>query len=391
MLAGALRLESESSVASRARIERRMQLAITTGKEKYPPLTGIRALGASIVFFDHFSLWPDSHIALNVMAFFFELSGFLIVRIYYEQLQFTRQWLGKYFLNRAARIYPVYFLLLTAGALAQHVTAPWVLFKNYTFLHGLFHGTPFIIQPSWSLTVEECFYFLAPLFMLLARRVSAFAPWALGFFLLAGALVISKLNIGFLATPNFVLSTTFFGHFAEFMAGLSLALAVIKLEKSSSTSAPGARRTWAGLAGVSALVAAMAMIYRHPSPNYHMVILINNFLIPVPIAVLYWGLIRENTRLSRFLSGGVFGLLGRSSYAFYLLHTLIINFISKPFLLPLIGNRVVSVLLTFAATWCASILLFLVFEEPVNLFLRRKFRSKDRSIGLQATLFQPQS
>ncbi len=366
-----------------------MSLSIKTGTEKYPPLTGVRALGASIVFFDHFPFQADAHITLNVLAFFFELSGFLIVRIYYERVTFSRQWLGKYFLNRFARIYPVYFLLLTLAILLRHDTNPWTVFKNYTLLHGLFHGTPFIIQPSWSLTVEECFYFLAPLFMVLARRYNALAPLALAACLLAAALGISKLGIGFLGTPGFVLSTTFFGHFAEFFGGFYLALAVMALEKGGSVRVPGAARTLAGLAGVGLLIAAMVMIYRRPVLDYQWIVLINNFLIPAPIALLYWGLLRESTALARFLSNEVCGLLGRSSYSFYLLHTLVIDHFSIPVLLPLIGNRTVCVLLTFGIAWGVSIGLFLLFEEPVNLFLRRRFHSKDSWVGLPVTLFQP--
>jgi peptidoglycan/LPS O-acetylase OafA/YrhL len=64
------------------------------GREKYPALTGVRALGASLVFFDHFPPWPHMHLTINVMAFFFLLSGFLIVRIYYEQVQLSAQWLS---------------------------------------------------------------------------------------------------------------------------------------------------------------------------------------------------------------------------------------------------------------------------------------------------------
>ncbi len=366
-----------------------MSLASKTGNEKYPPLTGVRALGASVVFFDHFPFRMDSHITLNVMAFFFELSGFLIVRIYHERVRFSREWLGKYFLNRFARIYPIYFLLLTLAVILGRDTDPWLLFKNYTLLHGLFHRTTFIIEPSWSLTVEECFYFLAPLFMLLARRFNALAPLALAAALLVIALGISKLHIGFLGAPSFVLSTTFFGHFAEFFGGFYLALAVIRLEGSSCVRAPGTRRTLAGVAAVSLLIAAMAVVYRSPLLNFYWIILINNFLIPLPIALLYWGLIREDTVLARLLSNEVSGLLGRSSYSFYLLHMLVINYLSIPFLLPLIGNRTVCVLLTFILTWCVSILLFVSLEEPVNLFLRRRFRSKESSVGLPATLFQP--
>lgn len=362
---------------------------MSAAKEKYPALTGIRAFGAIAVFFDHFPVWADQHIVINVMAFFYALSGFLIVRIYHERAQLTRTWLSKYFLNRFARIYPVYALLLTLALPLQHNLQPRMLLENYTLTHALFYHTRMIIPPSWSLTVEECFYALAPFFMIAARSHGFLAAFALGWTLFAAALAVSTLHLGFLQTPTFVLTTTFFGHFVEFFAGVYLALAVTKLERTGTLRQPGSRRTLAGLAGVSLLIAAMLVIYRRPGPlDYRAVILLNNFLIPLPIALLYWGLIREETALSRVLSSRFAGLLGRSSYSFYLLHMPIVRYVSLPVLLLLPGRRPLVVLLTFALVWMLAIALFVFYEEPVNLALRRRFRSKDATVGLKATLFQ---
>jgi peptidoglycan/LPS O-acetylase OafA/YrhL len=360
------------------------------GTEKYPALTGIRALGAIAVFFDHFPAWPDSHIVINVLAFFYALSGFLIVRVYYERAELTRPWLAKYFANRFARIYPVYFLLLSVAVCLHHDFSPWVLLANYTLLHALFYHTDIIIQPSWSLTVEECFYFLAPAFMVLAKRYNFLAAFALGSLLLLAALIISELGIVFLQTPMFVLSTTFFGHFVEFFAGVYLALAVMKLEKTGPIAAPGAKYTLTGLAGVAVLLVAMLGLYQHPPAKHFpvLIVLLNNFLIPLPIALLYWGLIRENTVLSRLLSHNLAGLLGRSSYSFYLLHKLTIDYIGIPLSSSVPGYRPAFVLLTFIISWITAVLLFIFYEEPLNVFIRRKFRSQGRSVGMQATLFQ---
>jgi peptidoglycan/LPS O-acetylase OafA/YrhL len=358
------------------------------GAEKYPALTGVRAVGAAVVFFDHFPLWADSHLTVNVMAFFYALSGFLIFRIYYEQAQLSRRWLSKYFLNRFARIYPVYFLLLTVAVFIEHDVRPWSLLQNYTLTHALFHPSDLIIQPSWSLTVEECFYFLAPVFMLLARRrgfVAAFLPACA---LLLAALAVARLPTRFLHTPGFVMSSTFFGHFMEFFAGVYLALAVMRIEAADRLAAHGNRRTLTGLAGVLLLVLAMMIVYAHSPLHTGAVILLNNFLMPFPIALLYWGLIRENTGLSRLLSGRLAGLLGRSSYSFYLLHMLVIDHVSTPLLLPLLGSRLACVMLTFIVTWLVSVLLFLGFEEPVNIFVRHRFHSKEKWVGVQATLFK---
>jgi peptidoglycan/LPS O-acetylase OafA/YrhL len=341
------------------------------GDEKYPALTGVRALGASVVFFDHFPPWQDAHLTVNVMAFFFALSGFLIFRIYYERANLGRDFLAKYFLNRWARIYPVYFLLLTLAVCVQQEFRPWVLIQNYTLTHALFHPSALVIQPSWSLTAEECFYCLAPLLMILARRRGPIAVFLLGGVLLALALVIAQLPTHFLHTSDFVLSTTFFGHFLEFFAGAYLALQVVATETRGPIAIPGSRWTTEGLAAVVVVVIAMLVVYAHRPLHNGLVILLNNFLMPVPIAILYWGLLRENTWLSRLLSGKLACLLGRSSYSFYLLHALVIDSFSVPFLLPRLGSRLACVILTFAFTWAAAILLFLCYEEPLNRFIRR--------------------
>jgi len=365
---------------------------IPLGSEKYPALTGVRAAGAIVVFLDHFPMWSDSHVVINVLAFFYALSGFLIVRVYYEQAEMTRAWLSKYFTNRFARIYPVYFLLLSVAVCLHHDFEPWTLFANYTLLHALFHKTELLIEPSWSLTVEETFYFLAPTFMLLARRYHFAAAFGLGGLLLLLALAISKADVAFLHTPMFVLSTTFFGHFVEFFAGVYLALAVMRLEKTGPLAAPGAKYTLMGLASVAVLLLLMLHVYQHPPRHFALLIVaLNNFLIPVPIALLYWGLIREDTFLSRLLSHHVAGLLGRASYSFYLLHALAIDYVGIPLVTWLGGYRPAVVLLTLIGAWAAAVLLFVFYEEPLNIFIRKRFRSQDRSVGMPATLFRVKS
>jgi peptidoglycan/LPS O-acetylase OafA/YrhL len=119
----------------------------------------------------------------------------------------------------------------------------------------------------------------------------------------------------------------------------------------------------------------MAAVYRHAPLNAMAIVLINNFLIPVPIAVLYWGLLREDTFLSRFLASNPCGLLGRSSYSFYLLHMLIIDYVSTPLLSLATGYRPFWVALTFGVTWVISAFLYMFYEEPLNVLIRRVFLS----------------
>ena len=202
------------------------------GKERFPALTGIRALAAIAVFFVHLPFSTGFNFTINVIALFFVLSGFLIVYLYYPASAFSTHHLVNYFTNRFARLYPVYFLLVSIAIWYNHDFHPLLLIKNYTLTHALFHNTKdILIQPSWSLTVEECFYALAPVIMFLIRRYNYFVSFLFGVFLLLTALLISIAPISFLHTPEFVMTTTFFGYFFEFYTGVWLAILILKREK----------------------------------------------------------------------------------------------------------------------------------------------------------------
>jgi peptidoglycan/LPS O-acetylase OafA/YrhL len=102
--------------------------------------------------------------------------------------------------------------------------------------------------------------------------------------------------------------------------------------------------------------------------------LINNFILPIPIAVLYYGLICEKSNLSRFLSINLIRLLGRTSYAFYLVHMIIIESVAIPFIAPRFGEyHNLYVLFVFILTQLTAYLIFTFYEQPINMFLRKKF------------------
>ena len=111
---------------------------------------------------------------------------------------------------------------------------------------------------------------------------------------------------------------------------------------------------------------------------------------PVFIAAFYWGLIRERSVVRSLLSGRVADLLGRSSYAFYLIH---FGFLRDVILFRLV--RLAGVAGTTAEAWAAAfvktplglfvvvnllaILLYEAIESPANRILRRAFRTPPRA------------
>ncbi len=88
----------------------------------YPALTGIRAVGAFLVFFVHFRPIGTPELVGRIatafyitLSMFFVLSGFAIAHRYQHSVRLDRQWWRSYFWHRAARIYPTYLLLNTAA------------------------------------------------------------------------------------------------------------------------------------------------------------------------------------------------------------------------------------------------------------------------------------
>lgn len=161
-----------------------------------PELQGLRGLAVLAVVIYHChprlagtrvyyaSLWGWAGVNL-----FFVLSGFLITSILLESRD-KEKYFRNFYGRRALRIWPVYVLVLVVCYLngpwfvglpiSEAIrTAPW--WAYILFLQNLFHlALPPAISPTWSLAIEEQYYFLwAPVVRFLRR------PWALALILSA--------------------------------------------------------------------------------------------------------------------------------------------------------------------------------------------------------------
>jgi peptidoglycan/LPS O-acetylase OafA/YrhL len=145
-------------------------------------LDGLRAIAVVLVFLSH-----KAHVLaidvgkLGVWTFFF-ISGFLIVgelhrnRLAVERGTVTRRHAFALFLvKRALRIFPVYYLLLAALAIAHalfyqrgvNLGLAWhALFLSDYWIGIVKDGWPGTTSHFWSLAVEQQFYLIAPLALL---------------------------------------------------------------------------------------------------------------------------------------------------------------------------------------------------------------------------------
>jgi peptidoglycan/LPS O-acetylase OafA/YrhL len=170
--------------------------SVNAARAHVPALDGLRGIAILLVIphnADIFSnsapwLWPIAliaHAGWIGVQLFFVLSGFLITR----NLLDTRRdanYLRSFYVRRALRIFPLYFLTLFvglvvlphfvqlgAGALASHHNQIWL----WTFLSNW--AQPYGLEVSgfshfWSLAVEEQFYLVWPFVVLFAAGTRLF-------------------------------------------------------------------------------------------------------------------------------------------------------------------------------------------------------------------------
>ena len=358
--------------------------SMTTLKTYFPQLTGLRAIAAYLVFFVHYNpfekeeslssfymLFRQFHVGV---ALFFVLSGFLITYRYYDLKSFSFK---QYFVNRVARIYPLYFLLSTVNFIYYGIVKSestlnyvYIYLLNITLLKGYFDQYKFSgIGQGWSLTVEETFYLLAPfVFLLLHRRWIFFYLLPLFFFCIGFGLVYVFKDFNaytFMSSVEFMLRYTFWGRSIEFFTGIGLAILIKR-----GVNVNFKYFTYVGLCVILLCMFGLSFFYvnfgfKNSSP---VGVLLNNLCLPLfGISCFFYGLLKEKTFISQALSTPFFVLLGKSSYAFYLIHLgFIISFFS-----PWLSNKFAL----FIFLNCLAIMLFKGVEEPLNHTLRKVFKT----------------
>lgn len=298
-----------------------------------PALTGLRAVAAYLVFLHHYNpalpntvanrLWAQGYIGVSV---FFVLSSFLIYHRYADAYQTQTIWSWRRYLqNRFARIFPLYALLLiiTVGVdSAMGRSMSWSVFVlNITLVKGFFESYKFSgIAQSWSLTVELCLYLVAPLLFTILRRRGAFfvAVGLVSAGVLGWAAMAQLTGYDFSGGLPFIFFYTFFGRAFEFVVGMWLA------HRWQKNQLPAVRyATTAGLLIMGSCVLWQASATQFLMSSVGLIVsevIVYNAVLPIGIGLLFIGLLREKSWLKFFLAHPIMQSLGRSSYAFYLIH-----------------------------------------------------------------------
>ena len=338
-------------------------------------LTSLRAFAAAIVFFLHYSDYyrADHPGVLSTLlrggyegvSVFFVLSGFLLTTSLLRDLKTASFDLWRYFIRRAARIYPLYFALLCM----VYVVSPYfVHWQSLFLLQGFFPSVVFTgIPPAWTLTVEESFYFLLPAVILLCLKIgkssglalACLALMALGFALLA-------LNLpDLIGSVQFMWSHTIFGRFPVFAIGIACAFLYERRKQYPIAllvvSAP-----------LFVLFTCLSAV-ESEHPDFRLA----DMFVALAAGAIVLGLASDH-RLTRFIGNRYFAYIGVISYALYLVQ--LTPFIG--WLVPL-THSLPDLVAAYAIVTLCAMACYELIERPARAYiLQRVGRRTPKSVVL---------
>ena len=181
-------------------------------KKYFENLDGLRALAAFSVIFTHLSYFilPDSKLKFGLKAifsfggvggrlgviFFFILSGFLITYLLFTEQEFSKNiQIGKFYIRRVLRIWPLYFITLIIGffiipylkGVGHENASGWMYLLFLANFDHILHGFPTVsvLGVHWSVCVEEQFYIFWPVLFYLLKGKKYFLYGIIGLIIIS--------------------------------------------------------------------------------------------------------------------------------------------------------------------------------------------------------------
>jgi peptidoglycan/LPS O-acetylase OafA/YrhL len=369
-------------------------------------LDGLRGLAMLLVFIFHYggglqSASPAQRLAGYFTQFswcgvvlFFALSGFLITGSLWESNR-TIPRLRNFYIHRALRILPLYFVALLAVAMTallagDRVTQLRPLLVFVFFLQNLPHLSSYALKtPSalplyhfWTLAVEEQFYLLWPVVLFFAHSRRHALRLSLWFF---GICVLFLFSVYTFPPFASAVAHHFIDYFLLTQGGAIALGCALSLAMGSRASATGRKPGTHRLVRKYALHAFIGGL-----TVYFLTCLSGGSLYLTDPIQFYLGLpglsLAAAATIPLVLRTGVvrnvfsfapLGWLGRISYGFYVFHILL-----EPFYDRLGANishatsgdyyHIVRAAIAFILTYILSLLSFYLFEKPI-LSLKRFF------------------
>nr|WP_275414928.1 acyltransferase family protein [Actinoplanes italicus] len=293
-------------------------------------MEGMRAVAVTLVVLSHAGIGAleGGYVGVDV---FFVISGFLITTLLLKELTRTgRVSLATFYARRATRLLPASTVVLLVTVIAAWLWIPATRFKSIAAdaIYATFYGInwrlanegvqymnadaePSPLQHFWSLAVEEQFYLVWPLLLLVFALLwgKRRAPIVITLVLV----VVASLTVSVLQTASSAPWAYFGAHTRawELAIGALIAVAAVRLAALPRTVA--AILTWIGLAAV--VVSAFLYTEETAFPGYAA-------LLPVlgSAAIIAGGTSAPRGGAVSILGTRPFQEIGKYSYSWYLWH-----------------------------------------------------------------------
>lgn len=332
-------------------------------------IDGLRAFAVvSVILFHLNSNWlPNGYLGVDI---FFVLSGFLITGIIYQEIAEKQFSLKQFYLRRMKRILPAFFTVLFSTLLVGY----W-LFEAQDFqalyksaFSAVFFGANIYFARNagyfdsaseekpllhfWSLSVEEQFYFIFPLFLLLLFKLPKLLRWKWVIFSFLLGLLLVSIVIP-LPWQHYYLSHF---RFIEMLSGAMLAIFVYEYrpQLSNKISLFGS--------GLSLTLLIFILFSEHVTTPLAYFSL---FLFGVSFLVVILLFCNEKPHLiSKLFSLPPVVWIGKLSYSLYLWHWVVLAFaryIYQQSELPIEWQ-----IACFAIILCLSTLSYYFIEQPLR-------------------------
>lgn len=291
-----------------------------------PELDGLRAISILSVLFFHLNV-PGFSLGWSGVFLFFVISGFLITGILLDA-KGQEHYYKNFFIRRSLRIFPIYYISLIAiYVLSCLLNKPnsdffWYLIYGQNYLLG-FTGFaaafPASFSHTWSLAIEEQFYFLWP-FLVCILTIRKLVILLLVFVVVA---ISSRVGVWVYTNNPFLVFTTLPSTIDSLAIGAMLAI-VIRLPLSRKLIVNSS----IVICSISLLSLIMIISCYGFSCYWSPVTMISskpmNLFIYTIMALFFCSLmslvIHTDTVFSRLLRIDIFKQIGKISYGLYLYH-----------------------------------------------------------------------
>lgn len=344
-----------------------------------PDIDGLRAVAVMAVLLFHARIGPftGGYVGVDV---FFVISGYLITRLIGEEIEEQRFSLVRFYERRARRLFPALAAVLTVTTLlavalllphdlvtygrslaATAVFGSNILFWNQTdYFNGPADDQPLL--HTWSLAVEEQFYILFPLFLIVLRRFGHGPRLVATLVVLVASLALAEFAAWQRPAAAFYLAPM---RAWELMLGAVLAMGALPLLRRS-----GIRELAVG--GGLALIVWSCTAY-DPDTRFPGLSALPPCL---GAALVIYGGSGGHTRIGRLLSWRPVVLVGLISYSLYLWHWPLLVFARQIAIRPLSASE------SAAALLLSGVLAYLSWR-----FVERPFRGHHHPLLGRRQLF----